>query len=171
MKKLLTEAQQLKISKIKLVITDVDGVLTDGGLYYSKEGLTLKKFNVKDGMGVFLLRENGIKNAIVTTATSELMKKRAEALSIEYYYSGVWDKENKLLEICKIENIQPENIAFIGDDVNDLSIINLAGFTAAPIDAIDKVKEAVDIILSKKGGDGVFREFAELILSVQKLNS
>ncbi len=168
MEKILTDIQQLKIGKIKLVITDVDGVLTDGGLYYSNEGMALKKFNVKDGMGVFRLREVGIKNAIITSATSELMKRRAETLKIEYYYSGVWDKENKLLEICSKENIKPENVAFIGDDVNDLAIIELAGFTASPIDAVDEVKEAVDIVLTKKGGEGVFREFAELIISTQK---
>lgn len=167
----LTDSQQQKINKIKLVITDVDGVLTDGGLFYSNEGMVFKKFNVKDGMGVLRLREYGIKNAIVTTATSELMKRRAEALSIEHYFSGVWDKDNKLLEICKIEKIEPENIAFIGDDVNDLDIIKLAGFTAAPVDAVNEVKDVVDIILTKKGGEGVFREFADLIISVQKLNN
>ncbi len=164
MKNLISEYHKTKIKKIKLVISDVDGVLTDGGVYYSNEGLVTKKFNVKDGMGVFLLREAGIKNAIITTATSELMNKRAEALKMEYYYSGVWDKENKLKEICELENILPENIAFIGDDVNDLSIIKEAGFTTCPVDAVNKVKESVDIVLTTKGGEGVFREFAELIM-------
>ncbi|MEE9430300.1 MAG: hypothetical protein V3V16_04620, partial [Melioribacteraceae bacterium] len=105
MKKSQSNSQKVKIGKIKLVISDVDGVLTDGGLYYTSDGMVMKKFNVKDGMGVLLLREAGIKNAIITTATSELMKKRAEALKIEHYYSGIWDKENKLKEICKLENI------------------------------------------------------------------
>ncbi len=170
MKSYIIESQKNKIGKIKLVISDVDGVLTDGGLYYSKEGLSIKKFNVKDGMGVLRLRETGIKNAIITTAKSDLMRKRAEALKLDYYFEGVWDKETKLLEICKAENLLPENIAFIGDDVNDLTIIDVAGFTAAPIDAVDEVKNSVDIILSKKGGEGVFREFAELIISNQKGN-
>jgi len=169
-KSYIIESQKNKIGKIKLVISDVDGVLTDGGLYYSKEGLSIKKFNVKDGMGVLRLRETGIKNAIITTAKSDLMRKRAEALKLDYYFEGVWDKETKLLEICKAENLLPENIAFIGDDVNDLTIIDVAGFTAAPIDAVDEVKNSVDIILSKKGGEGVFREFAELIISNQKGN-
>ncbi len=170
MKSYIIESQKNKIGKIKLVISDVDGVLTDGGLYYSKEGLNIKKFNVKDGMGVLRLREMGIMNAIITTAKSDLMRKRAEALKLDYYFEGVWDKETKLLEICKAENLLPENIAFIGDDVNDLTIIDVAGFTAAPIDAVDEVKNSVDIILSKKGGEGVFREFAELIISNQKGN-
>ena len=166
MKNLISEYHKTKIKKIKLVISDVDGVLTDGGVYYSNEGLVTKKFNVKDGMGVFLLREAGIKNAIITTATSELMNKRAEALKIEYYYSGIWDKENKLKEICELEKLLPENIAFIGDDVNDLGIIKEAGFSACPVDAVNKVKESVDLVLTTKGGEGVFREFAELILQL-----
>jgi len=166
----LTNLQKNKIKKIELVIADVDGVLTDGGLYYTSEGLSIKKFNVKDGMGVLRLREAGIKNAVITTAKSEPVKRRAETLKLDYYFEGVWDKETKLLEICKAENLLPENIAFIGDDVNDLTIIDVAGFTAAPIDAVNEVKKAVDIILSKKGGEGVFREFAELIISVKKEN-
>lgn len=166
MKNLLSENHKAKIKKIKLVISDVDGVLTDGGVYYSNEGLVTKKFNVKDGMGVFLLREAGIKNAIITTATSELMNKRAEALKIVYYYSGIWDKENKLKEICELEGLLPENIAFIGDDVNDLGIIGEAGFSACPVDAVNKVKESVDLVLTTTGGKGVFREFAELILQL-----
>jgi len=166
LKKSQVTYQHIKISKIKLVISDVDGVLTDGGLYYTADGMEMKKFNVKDGMGIVLLREAKIKNAIITTATSELMKKRAEALKIEYYYSGIWDKENKLKEICKLENILPENIAFIGDDVNDLGIIGEAGFSACPADAIEKVQQVVDLVLTKKGGEGVFREFAELILGI-----
>ncbi len=170
MNSFITEKEKIKIKKIKLVIADVDGVLTDGGLYYTAEGLSIKKFNVKDGMGVLRLREMGLMNAIITTAKSDLMRRRAETLKLDYYFEGVWDKETKLLEICKAENLLPENIAFIGDDVNDLTIIDVAGFTAAPIDAVEDVKEAVDIVLAKKGGEGVFREFAELIISNLKGN-
>ncbi len=170
MNSFITEKEKIKIKKIKLVIADVDGVLTDGGLYYTAEGLSIKKFNVKDGMGVLRLREMGLMNAIITTAKSDLMRRRAETLKLDYYFEGVWDKETKLLEICKAENLLPENIAFIGDDVNDLTIIDVAGFTAAPIDAVEDVKEAVDIVLAKKGGKGVFREFAELIISNLKGN-
>jgi YrbI family 3-deoxy-D-manno-octulosonate 8-phosphate phosphatase len=156
-----------KSSKIKLVVTDVDGVLTDGGLYYTSEGLVMKKFNVKDGMGVRLLRENGIKNAIITTDTSDLITIRGERLKVDYVFLGIWDKKNKLLEICNSEKILPENVAFIGDDVNDNGIIDIAGFTACPNDAVDEIKDRVDLVLTKKGGEGVFREFSDLILHNQ----
>ena len=118
------------MSNIKIVITDVDGVLTDGGLYYTSEGLVMKKFNVKDGMGMRLLRDHGIKSAIITTDTSDLIKIRAERLKVDYLFLGIWDKENKLLEICNKENISPKNVAFIGDDVNDAGIISIAGILA-----------------------------------------
>lgn len=153
-----------RLSKIKIVITDVDGVLTDGGLYYTSDGLVMKKFNVKDGMGMKLLRDAGLKNAIITTDTSELIKIRGERLKVDYLYLGVWDKENKLMEICSSENILPENTAFIGDDVNDIGIIKAVGFSACPKDAVSQIKDIVDLVLPTKGGKGVFREFADLVL-------
>ncbi|MFZ1290532.1 MAG: HAD hydrolase family protein [Melioribacteraceae bacterium] len=159
--------QILQTKKIKLVITDVDGVLTDGGLYYSSEGMIMKKFNVKDGMGTRLLKEKGIKCAIITTDTSELIRIRGERIKVDYLFLGIWDKENKMKEICKLENISPENVAFIGDDVNDIGIINEVGFSACPSDAVDEIKNIVDLILTKKGGDGVFREFADIIMKAQ----
>ena len=160
----LSEKISRKLFNIKLVVTDVDGVLTDGGLYYTDEGLVMKRFNVKDGMGMRLLRSAGIKNAIITTDTSELIKVRGERLKVDYVFLGVWDKENKLLEICETENISPENVAFIGDDVNDNGIVDIAGITACPNDAVIEIKEKVDLILKKNGGEGVFREFSDLIL-------
>lgn len=163
----LSSEHLLKLKKIKLVITDVDGVLTDGGLYYTSDGLIMKKFNVKDGMGMKLLRDSGIKNAIITTDTSELIKIRGERLKVDHLYLGVWDKDNKLMEICNLEHILPENVAFIGDDVNDSGIIGVAGFSACPNDAVQSIKDSVDLILSTNGGQGAFRELADLILKVQ----
>ena len=158
------------IENIKLVVTDVDGVLTDGGLFYTSEGLVMKKFNVKDGMGVKLLRDHGIKNAIITTDTSELIKVRSERLRVDYLYLGTWEKEKHLMEICDKENISPVNVAFIGDDVNDIGVIGIAGITACPNDAVDEIKNIVDIVLTKNGGYGVFREFADLILKYKRNN-
>ncbi len=158
---------QEKPNDIKLLITDVDGVLTDGGLYYTSEGLIMKKFNVKDGMGIKLLKQAGIKTAIITTDTSDLVKLRAERIKVDYLFMGIWNKEKKMQEICEIENISNENVAFIGDDVNDIGIIKEAGLTASPIDGIEDVKQIVDIVLSRKGGEGVFREFAEMILKAK----
>jgi len=161
---LLNETLSAKLKRIKLVITDVDGVLTDGSLFYTSEGLIMKKFNVKDGMGMKLLRDSGIKNAIITTDTSGLIKIRAERLKIDYLFLGIWDKENKLLEICESENIPPTEVAFIGDDVNDIGIIKEAGISACPKDAVDEIKDIVDLVLTRNGGFGVFREFSDLIL-------
>ena len=160
----ISEDLSIKLSRIKLVVTDVDGVLTDGGLYYTDEGLVMKKFQVKDGMGMRLLRLADIKNAIITTDDSELIKIRGEKLKVDYVFLGIWDKENKLLEICRTENISPENVAFIGDDVNDIGIIEAAGVSACPNDAVIEIRDRVDLILQKNGGEGVFREFSDLIL-------
>ncbi len=158
-----------KLKGVRLVITDVDGVLTDGGLYYSAEGLVMKKFNVKDGMGTKLLSDIGIETGIITTdgETSDLIKKRAERLKLSFLYTGIWDKEIKLKEICTEKKISLENVAFIGDDVNDLSIINDVGVSFAPSDAAADVRDAVDVVLSKKGGEGAFRELADLIIKAQ----
>lgn len=163
----LNEALTEKLKSVKLIVTDVDGVLTDGGLYYTSEGLIMKKFNVKDGMGTRLLKERGIKTAIVTTDTSELIEIRAERMKVDYIFLGVWDKENKLKEICRSEKISAGETAFIGDDVNDIGIIKEAGITACPSDAVDEIKNIVDVILTKNSGDGVFREFADLILQAK----
>ncbi len=161
----ISENLKKKLSKIELVITDVDGVLTDGGLYYIDEGLYVKKFNVKDGMAVHLLRNANIKCGIISTDVSEMMKTRGERLKMDFVYVGVWDKDAKMLEICSENKIDPKHVAFIGDDVNDLGIIEKSGVSAAPVDVVDAVKEKVDIILNRKGGEAVFREFVELILS------
>jgi len=156
-----------KLAKIKLVITDVDGVLTDGGLYYTKEGLVMKKFNVKDGMATRRLRENGFKCGIISTDGAEIIEVRNKRLKMDFLVTGTWNKLEKLNEICEAENIELENVAYLGDDVNDLEIINGVGFSAAPSDAVDSVLNAVDYICKLKGGDGVFREFAELIISAK----
>ena len=158
-----------KLSKVKLVVTDVDGVLTDGGLYYSSEGLVMKKFNVKDGMGTRLLKNAGILTGIITTDgdSNQLISKRAERLKLDFLYTGVWDKESKLKEACRKYNLNLENVAFIGDDVNDLSILKEVGFSSAPCDAVTAVLDVVDLVMQKKGGEGVFRELADLIIEAQ----
>ena len=158
----------IKMSKIKLVVTDVDGVLTDGGLYYTQDGLVMKKFNVKDGMATRRLRENGFKCGIISTDGAELIEARNKRLKMDFLVTGTWNKLGKLQEICEAENIELENVAYLGDDVNDLEIISGVGFSAAPSDAVDSVLNAVDYICKRKGGNGVFREFAELIISAKE---
>lgn len=153
-----------KISKIKLVLTDIDGVLTDGSLYYSDEGIVMKKFFVKDGMGAVLLKKNGIEVGIVSSDKSETAIARGKRLNLELVYYGVEDKKKALDEICFVRNIEKENIAFIGDDVNDLEILKEVGLSACPADAVEEVNSIADYVCKKEGGRGAFREFADLIL-------
>jgi YrbI family 3-deoxy-D-manno-octulosonate 8-phosphate phosphatase len=153
-----------KIRKIKLVLTDIDGVWTDGGLYYTKDGMIMKRFNVKDGMGVNRLRERGIETGIVSGDSSEVITIRGQRLKLDLIYIGVRDKKQALDEICGLRNLKYENIAFIGDDVNDIEILQNAGLTAAPADAMDEIIEMVDYVCKRRGGDGAFREFVEFIL-------
>jgi 3-deoxy-D-manno-octulosonate 8-phosphate phosphatase (KDO 8-P phosphatase) len=165
----ISAAQQLseKLKNIKLVVCDVDGVLTDGGLYYDANGLALKKFNVKDGMAVRLLREVGIEMAVVTTDISPMILARAKRLEIRHCYIGEWDKERKVSEICNSLNITLEQTIFIGDDINDLKVIKEVGLGACPADAVSKVKAVADYVCQRKGGEGVLREITEMVLSVR----
>ena len=159
-----------KIKKIKLVLTDNDGVLTDTGVYYSANGEELKKFSIRDGMGIErLLLIVNIKTGIITGEVSGSVKKRAEKLNIDDLYLGVKDKVNVLNEILSKHNIKEENIAYIGDDVNDTGIIKKAGLSACPVDAMPEIKKIVDYICKHKGGNGAFRDFAELIIKYNKL--
>jgi YrbI family 3-deoxy-D-manno-octulosonate 8-phosphate phosphatase len=158
-----------KARKIKLVFTDIDGVLTDTGVYYSERGEELKRFSIRDGMGVVRLREKvSIDTGIITGELSGSVKKRAERLKITELYQGVESKELVFKEILKKHNLKAENIAFIGDDVNDLELLKLVGLSASPADAFVQVKKIVNYVCQTKGGHGAFREFAELII---KFNS
>ena len=153
--------------EIKLVLSDVDGVLTDGGMYYSESGNELKKFNTRDGMGFQLLKENGIKTGIITSEETDIVTRRAKKLQVDYLCQGKKNGEKlaAVKEICEKEGILLENIAYIGDDVNCLELLLDVGLAACPADALDRVKRIPHIeILSQKGGKGVFREFVEKIL-------
>jgi len=157
-----------KLRKIKILLSDVDGVLTDGGMYYTGEGLSFKKFNVKDGMGSVKLREIGIQVGIITTDVSPIAKVRSERLSLDYIIIGTWEKKKAAEEICSKQGLKMENVAFIGDDINDLEILDAVGFSAAPKDAVNRVLKKVDYICNKKGGEGCFREIADMLLSIHK---
>lgn len=161
-----------KAGKIKLVLTDNDGVLTDTGVYYSDKGEMLKRFSIRDGMGVERLKKvSGIETGIITGELSPSVKKRAEKLGIKKLHLGVKDKTALLKKILKKNNLKPENIAFIGDDVNDTELIKSVGFSAAPADAMPDIKKTVDYVCEEKGGNGAFREFAELIIVLNKKNN
>jgi YrbI family 3-deoxy-D-manno-octulosonate 8-phosphate phosphatase len=160
-----------KALKIKLVLTDNDGVLTDTGVYYSNEGEVFKRFSIRDGMGVERLRkELGIETGIITGEISGSIKSRAEKLKIKNLYLGIMEKHLLLTEIQDRNNIKPENIAYIGDDVNDIKLMKLVGFTASPADAMSDIRNMVDYVCEQKGGHGAFREFAELIISLNSDN-
>ena len=154
-----------KAKKIKLLLTDNDGVLTDSGVYFSRNGEEFKRFSIRDGMGVERLRKLlNIETGIVTGETSGSVKKRAEKLLIKELHLGVKRKDILLQEIIDKNVLKPENIAYIGDDVNDLEIMKLVGLTASPSDAFYQVRNLVDYVCENKGGNGAFREFAELII-------
>ena len=154
-----------KLKKIKLVITDVDGVLTDGGMYYNDKGEYMKKFNTRDSMGMELLLKNGIKTILMTRENSQIVRERVKKIQIVDLYSDVQKKEETLPELLKKYNVSQDEIAYIGDDINDLEIMKAIGFSASPNDGIDIVKKNADYICQKVGGEGAFREMAELIIS------
>ena len=151
--------------KIKLFATDVDGVLTDCGMYYTESGDEFKKFNTRDGMGIQLLREAGIKTAIITSENTKIVENRAKKLKIDYLKQGIKDKLACAKELCEQLNISISEMAYIGDDINDIELLKNAGTKACPNNAVKEVKNIEDIIvLNSNGGDGVVREFCEILL-------
>lgn len=153
------------LSKIKILLTDSDGVLTDGGMYYTENGDEMKKFNTKDGMAFELLRKEGILTGIITGENTEIVKRRAQKLNLDELYMGVKNKVEVIDIICKKYNIKYENIAYIGDDINDLDVIKLVGFGCCVEDSIEIIKPYAKYITKAKGGDGAVREIAQLIIS------
>ncbi len=160
----MTDMLKQKCQKIKLLVTDVDGVLTDGGIIYNDTKVETKQFNVKDGYICKYLLNSGIKLGIITGRSSKVVQHRAEELRFSFIYQGIDDKLQKLKQIQSEENLLPDEIAYIGDDLNDLEILKYVGLSAAPADAFDYVTSEVDYICKRNGGEGAFREFADLIL-------
>lgn len=152
---------------IRLVATDVDGVLTDAGMYYTEAGDELKKFNTHDGMGIKLLQKAGLITAIVTQERTKLVARRADKLTIPELHQGVMDKLSCLRDMAQRYGLTLKEVAYIGDDVNDLEALRAAGFSAAPADALPPVLKAVRYVCRKKGGEGALREIADLILAAQ----
>ena len=164
----ISEELKAKASKIKMLITDCDGVLTDAGVYYGEQGEVLKKFNIRDGMGVERLRNlAGIETGIITGELSPSVAKRAEKLKVTQLYLGIKDKPAVLRHMMASLELDGSQIAYIGDDANDLEIMAMVGFTASPADGLYFVRDKVDYVCQADGGKGCFREFAELIISVQ----
>ena len=143
---------------LKLVIMDVDGTLTDGGIYYSESGTEIKRFSTKDGAGILAMEATGSDCMILTGRTSYAVKRRAADLRIRYVYQGVSDKEQFLSDFFKEKGFRKEEILFIGDDLNDIRAMRLCGLSACPADAAEEVLEIVDYISHKKGGHGAVRD-------------
>jgi len=157
----------VRASRVRLVLTDCDGVLTDAGVYYSERGEELKRFSVRDGMGVELLRAAGVRTAILSRESSGCVRARARKLGLEYTWLGVHDKRAHLEVILRETGLTGAQIAYLGDDVNDLGIIELVkseGLTGAPADAVEVVARSVHHRVSSRGGHGAFRDFADWIV-------
>jgi YrbI family 3-deoxy-D-manno-octulosonate 8-phosphate phosphatase len=158
----LRERQNVKKPKIKVVLSDVDGVLTDAGMYYSNSGEEPKKYNTHDGMAFQLLRESNIKTGIITSEDTQIVERRANKLMLDYLFQGKshGSKLSCALEICKSENIDISEVAYIGDDINCKELLMAVGLAACPANALEEIKCIPHInVLMKKGGEGVFREF------------
>ena len=151
------------VSNIKMLLTDSDGCLTDAGMYYSENGDELKKFSAKDGLALGVLMKKGIITGIITGENRELIKKRAEKMDINELYMGIKEKLPVVEELAKKYNISLSQIAYIGDDVNDLECIKACGFSACPADASKIVRENVDYVCKRNGGEGIIRELLDEI--------
>ena len=158
---------ECKCSKIKLVITDVDGVLTDGGMFYTNKGDIMKRFFVRDGMGVTLLKKKNIPTLIITKEKTEMTRQWAKRMKITKIYEGIIQKETLLKKICEEFKVKPDQISYIGDDVNDIELLKKVGLAVVPNDAIEEAKKISQYICKTNSGQGAFRELVDLILSKQ----
>lgn len=153
-----------KVNKLALLVVDVDGTLTDGGMYYSAEGDILKKFNTRDARGLELIRNKGIKIAILTSEKSNIVKARAEKLGIDMCYLGVADKKQIIENLCCELSISYKEVGFIGDDLNDLEVMKVVGFSACPSDAVSEIKQNAFYVSSYRGGQGAVRDVCDFII-------
>jgi YrbI family 3-deoxy-D-manno-octulosonate 8-phosphate phosphatase len=153
--------------KLRALVLDVDGVLTDGGMYYGPSGEGLKRFNVKDGLGLRLIGEAGLLVALISGENSEILKRRAEKLKIENVFVGVEDKLQTLKEFAAARGIALGEVAYVGDDLNDLAVLGAVALPIAVADAAPEVRKAAAWVTSRRGGDGAVREVCDRILAAR----
>src|SRR5438876_8840417 len=158
-------ALQARLRSVRMLAMDVDGVLTDAGMYYSESGDELKKFNTRDGMGIKLLQAAGLVTAFITMEKTTIVERRGQKLAVPEVHQGIDDKLALLTTLAKKYGLSLDQVAYIGDDVNDLEALRAVGFAAAPADAMTYVLKAVHYVCEKKGGEGAVREVADLILA------
>ncbi|MFQ5992740.1 MAG: KdsC family phosphatase [Nitrospiraceae bacterium] len=158
---------QEALRRVRLFATDVDGVLTDAGMYYSESGDEFKKFNTRDGMGIKLLQRAGLITALVTKEHTKLVARRGEKLAIPEIHQGVDDKLAVLREMAMRHGFDLREVAFVGDDINDQEALEAVGFSAAPADGTASIRKTVEYVCRKRGGEGAVREVADLILAAR----
>ena len=153
----------------KLILTDIDGVWTDGSMYYDKTGNEFKKFNTSDSAGVLFSKAYNIPVGIITGENTEMVERRAEKLGITIVYQGINDKLPVAEKVCKELNISLKDVAYIGDDIGDIEVLKQVGISAAPNNAPEYIKRLADFVTQKNGGEGAFREFVEYILGEERI--
>lgn len=154
------------MKKPKLILTDIDGVWTDGGMYYDQTGNEWKKFHTYDSAGVLFAHQNEIPVGIITGEDTEIVARRAAKLKIDYLFQGVKNKLEVAENLCKELNISLDKVAYIGDDLGDIELLKNVGISATPNSAPEYVKKYSQMVMTKNGGEGVFREFVEKILGI-----
>lgn len=157
-----------RLQSIKLLLLDVDGVMTDGGVYYGESGEEMKKFNSQDGYGIVQLQRRGVKVGIITGRFSRLVERRAHELGISEVYQNMENKAEAYSAIKTRLNLSDKEIAYVGDDEPDLPVLKLVGFPAAPANAVPMVRSSVDYVCKRNGGSGAVREIIDLILAAKK---
>ena len=158
-----------RLAQIKLIVLDVDGVLSDGAIIYTEHGDHIKPFDVKDGFGITLALHAGIKFAVITGRTSEIVRRRVKELKIQFYKEGHFQKPTALHDIIQQAEVTKEEVLYIGDDILDLACAPYVGVFAAPSDCVERVKREADIICNKSGGHGCVREMIDRVLDNQGL--
>lgn len=153
----------------KLILTDIDGVWTEGGMYYDQSGNEWKKFNTADSAGVLFCKKLQIPVGIITGENTEIVKRRAEKLKVDYLFQGITAKLLVAQSLCSELNILLDEVAYIGDDIGDIALLKAVGISAAPDNAPSYIKDIVQFTTQKKGGEGAFREFVETIIGEQRL--
>lgn len=153
----------------KLILTDIDGVWTDGGMYYDQTGNEWKKFNTYDSAGVLFAHRRGIKVGIITGENTNIVARRAAKLQVDFLYQGIINKLQTAVDICNELGISIMDVAYIGDDLNDIPLLKFVGIAGVPASAPSYIKALSKVKLEKGGGEGVFREFVEKILNIQTI--
>lgn len=163
----MTEAVRQRAARIKMVIMDVDGVLTDASMYYSERGDELKRFNTRDGHGIGMLHQAGIVTALVTSERTAIVERRAAKLGIHEIHQGIKDKLPVVRDIIERHELLPDEVCYIGDDLGDLEALGYVGLAVAVSDAVGEVRRAAHYVTIRKGGDGAVREVCDLVLRSQ----